>query len=231
MSRPIALTTFALLTAGCAVSPTRIESSWRDPTFTGQGFERIAVLALFDTEADSRNFETTAAAQLLDRGIDAVAGHTLLDPSVRYTQEEMERELMSADVDGLLIFRLIAVDERQVYRQPTEFLPPMPPGIMWGDPFYWYYYPHWHYYWHWRSSWAVTRSRGYWEEYTYVIVESSLYDNETDRLVFTAKSETLDGERFDRLAASVANEITDNLVGLDLVAPSGRMLALGEDVD
>jgi hypothetical protein len=129
------------------------------------------------------------------------------------------------------IFRLIAVDERQVYRQPTEFLPPMPPGIMWGDPFYWYYYPHWHYYWHWRSSWAVTRSRGYWEEYTYVIVESSLYDNETDRLVFTAKSETLDGERFDRLAASVANEITDNLVGLDLVAPSGRMLALGEDVD
>src|SRR5690606_4911064 len=145
------------------------------------------------------------------------------------TREEMERELGSANADGLLIFRLIAVDERQVYRPPTEYLPAMPPGIIWGDPFYWYYYPHWHYYWHWRSSWAVTRSRGYWEEYTYVIVESSLYDNDTDRLVWTAKSETMDGTRFDRLAASVADEITDNLVDLGLLESSRHALALGDE--
>src|SRR5690606_8313697 len=127
-------------------------------------------------------------------------------------------------------FRLIAVDERQVYRRPTEYLSVMPPGIVWGDPFYWYYYPHWHYYWHWRSSWAVTRSPGYWDEYTYVIVESSLYDNETDRLVWTAKSETMDGTHFDRFAASVAGKITDRLDGLELLQPSRQALAAGDDV-
>lgn len=231
MRRLILLIPAVLLAAGCAVSQTRIESSWLDPTLEDPGFERIAVLALFDTESESRNFETEAVSQLLDRDVYAIAGHTLLDPNVRYTQEEMERELLNADVDGLLIYRLIAVDERQVYRRPDPYLPRMPPGIVWSDPFYWYYYPHWNYYWHWRSSWAVTRSRGYWQEYTYVIVESSLYDTDSDRLIWTAKSETMDGAHFDRLAASVADEITDNLVRLDLLEPSRQALALGEDID
>ena len=209
-----------VLASGCAINPTRIESSWSDPTFAGPGFERVAVLALFDTEAESRSFEREAVAALAERGIDAVAGRTILEPDIDYSQPEMERALMSADVEGLLIFRLIAVDERQVYRPPTPYLRSMPPGIIWGDPFYWYYYPHWHYYWHWRSSWAVTRSPGYWEEYTYVTVESSLYDNDTDRLIWTAKSETIDNDRFDRLAGSVANEIVDTLADLELLVPA-----------
>ena len=171
MSR-FALLTLLLLSTGCAVSPTRIETSWRDPTFAGPGLERVAVLALFDTEAESRNFESEAVMQLRERNVEAVAGRSILDLDIRYSQEQMERELMGADVDGLLIFRLIAVDERQVYRRPTEYLRGMPPGVVWGDPFYWYYYPHWNYYWHWRSTLDVTRSRGYWSEYSYVIVES-----------------------------------------------------------
>ena len=145
----------AVLLAGCGGLPTRVQSTWSDPTFDRPPFERVAVLALFDTAAESRNFETQAVALLEERGIEAVAGHSILAPDVRYTQQEMERELMGADVEALLIYRLIAIDERRVYRRPTEYLPTMPPGVMWGDPFYWYYYPHWHYYWHWRSSWAV----------------------------------------------------------------------------
>jgi hypothetical protein len=203
--------------AGCAGLPTRIESTWVDPTFDRPAFGRVAVLALFDTVAESRNFETQATSLLEERGVEAVAGHQILAPDVRYTQQEMERELMGADVDGLLIYRLIAVDERRVYRRPTEYLSALPPGVVWGDPFYWYYYPQWNYYWHWRSSFAVTRSPGYWQEYTYVTVESSLYDNETDQLVWTAKSETMDGSRFERLAGSVADEITDRLIDLGLL--------------
>jgi len=216
---------FLLFASGCAISPTRIHSSWSDPTFTGPGFGRVAVLALFDTEAESRSFEREAVVELTERGVDAIPGRTIIEPDIDATQEQMERALASADVEGLLIFRLIAVDERQVYRPPTAYLRSMPPGIVWGDPFYWYYYPHWHYYWHWRSSLAVTSSPGYWEEYTYVTVESSLYDNDTGRLVWTAKSETLDNDRFDRLAGSVANEIVDMLADLALLVPAETGLA------
>lgn len=207
----------ALGLAGCTLTPTRIESSWYDPSFDGAPFERVAVLALFDTAAESRNFETLAVENLRNRGVDAIPGHEILAPDVRYSQEEMENELREADVEGVLIFRLIAMDERRVYQPPTEYVSAMPPGVVWADPFYWYYYPQWNYYWHWRSTWTVTRSPGYWQEYTYVTVESSLYDNETDRLVYTAKSGTVDGDSFDRFAQSVADEVVDRIADLGML--------------
>lgn len=71
----------------------------------------------------------------------------------------------------------------------------------------------------------MTSSPGYWEEYTYVTVESSLYDNETGRLIWTAKSETIDNDRFDRLAGSVAKEIVDTLADLALLVPAETALA------
>lgn len=217
-----------ILAAGCAVNRTQIESSWIDPTFAEPGFERVAVLALFDTEAESRSFEDEAAQRLESLGVEAVVGRDILDPDVEHARDDLERALVGAGADAVLIFRLVAVDERRVYRRPTPYVRAMPPGVVWGDPFYWYYFPHWNYYWHWRSSWAVTRSPGYWAEYTYVTVESSLYDGESGRLVWTAKTETIDGDRFDRLVDSVAGEITAMLVDLDLLMPSDTALALAE---
>lgn len=216
LSVPLPLLAVTLL-AACSIAPTRIESSWTDATFMGPPFERIAVLALFDTVTESRNFESRAAQLLSEQGVEVVEGHSFLEPGVDYDRDEMEQQLMAADVDGILIYRLIAVDERRVYRPPTAYLRNTPRSVMWGDPFYWYYYPNWNYYWHWRSSLDVVRAPGYWEEYTYVIVESSLYDNGNDRLVWTAKSETMDDTEFDALADSIADTVTKELVELDLL--------------
>ncbi len=97
----------------------------------------------------------------------------------------------------------------------------VPGGIMFGDPYYWYYYPRWNYYWHWRSTWDVTRSPGYWEPLVYVVVESSLYDARSDRLVWTAKSTTMDSSRFEALADSIAAKVTRELVDVNALAARG----------
>jgi hypothetical protein len=217
MSRLIirTITSLAILPLlGC--SATTIQSTWTDPTFERNPFGRIAVVALFDTVAENRTFEENAARELEQRGVDAVPSYTILGDDRMYEQDELRAELAEADVDGILIYRLIAVDERNVYRNPSAFLH-MPGGAVWGDPYYWYYYPRWDYYSHWRSTWDVTRSPGYWEPLAYVVVESSLYDARRDRLVWTAKSETMDGEQFEALAESVAAKVTDELVARELL--------------
>jgi hypothetical protein len=137
-----------------------------------------------------------------------------------HEQDELRDELAKADVDGILIYRLIAVDERNVYRNPTPYLH-VPGALIWGDPYYWYYYPRWDYYWHWRSTWDVTRSPDYWEPRAYVIVESSLYDATMDRLVWTAKSETIDGARFEAVAESIVVKTADRLVDLKFIEARG----------
>ena len=202
--------------------PTTIESSWLDPTFDrSEPFDRIAVVALFDTAAESRTFEQNAARALEERGVQAIEAYSIVDDERMLEQDELRSKLAEANADGILIYRLIAVDERQIYRAPTPYLH-VPPAIMRGDPFYWYYYPSWDYYWYWRSSWDVTRSPGYWEPHSFVVIESSLYDARKDQLVWTAKSETLDDRQFDALAESIVDKITDELVALDAVAASER---------
>jgi hypothetical protein len=135
-------------------------------------------------------------------------------------QDELRAKLADANVDGILIYRLIAVDERQVYRPPTPYLH-MPGDIVRGDPYRWYYHPSPDYYSYWRSTWEVTHSPGYWEQHSFVVVESSLYDANKDQLVWTAKTETMDDTKFDSLASSIVNRVTRKLVALHAVAPSG----------
>lgn len=217
MSRRFVISVIAGAACGC--STTTIQSSWTDPTFSGTPFSRVAVVALFDTEAESRTFEERAAAALDERGIDAVPAYTILGDEQRmYEQDELKAELATANVDGILIYRLIAVDERSVYRDPAPYMQ-VPSAVMWGDPNYWYYYPRWDYYWHWRSSWDVTHSPGYWEPLAYVIVESSLFDARRDRLVWTAKSETVEGARFDSLSESIVDKVTDRLASMNVIEP------------
>jgi hypothetical protein len=213
----------AVALSGCATS-TRIQSTWTDPTFSGGPFDRIAVVALFDSTAESRTFEQTAAQALEERGVDAVPAYTIISDERMYEEAELREQLGDADVDGVLIYRLIAVDERNVYRDPEPFIR-VPGGWIFGDPYYWYYYPSWSYYPYWRSTWDVTRSPGYWEPLTYVIVESSLYDAQRDRLVWTAKSATMDDAQFAALADSIADEVTDELFALDVVAGDNRTAA------
>jgi hypothetical protein len=214
----------ALASFGCA-SSTSIQSTWSDPTFSGGPFDRIAVVAMFDSSAESRTFEQTAARALEERGISAVPAYTLVSDARMYEEQELRAQLADADIDGILIYRLIAVDERNVYRDPAPYIR-APTGLIFGDPYYWYYYPRWDYYWHWRSTWDVTHSPGYWEPLTYVIVESSLYDAERDRLVWTAKSSTIDDAQFAGLADSIAEEVSDELVAMDVIAGSSRTAAV-----
>ena len=216
------LAAFAL--CGCATSTT-IQSTWTDPTFSSAPFGRVAVLALFDSTAESRTFEQTAARALEEHGVGAVPAYMIVSDERMYEEAELREQLGSADVDGILIYRLIAVDERRVYRDPRPYIR-VPSGVLFGDPYYWYYYPRWNYYWHWRSTFDVTRSPEYWQPLTYVVVESSLYDTRRDRLVWTAKSETMDGAQFEALASSIAEEVTDELLAMGVVAGSSRAAAV-----
>lgn len=203
--------------AGCAATGprTEIESTWTDATYADGGFERVAVLANFDTQVESRVFEENVARALEARGVTAIEGRRVVEDGRRYSEEALELQLSEVDADGILILKLIAVEEDLTYRRP--YAGALPPDMVFGDPYFWYYYPHWSYYSYWRSARGVVRAPGYWEEVRHVIVEASLYDNRTDQLVWTAKTETMDTPEYGALAASIAGAVTERLADLDLI--------------
>ena len=95
-----------------------------------------------------------------------------------------------------------------------------------GDLSSWYYTPSptSSFYWYWRSSADVTLAPGYWIEQTFVVAETALFDNRNDRLLWTAKSATMDDERFQRTSESLVRAVARELFAADLIA---RMAADG----
>lgn len=217
-----------LLLTACA-SRTTIQSLWADDAYTGPPLDRVAVVALFDTRADSLSFEQHAAEYLATQGVEIVPVHALLPPEEAQTLDEREvRERFAAtDVDGLLIFRLIAVDERREYQPPTPYLQNVPPEIATTDPSSWYYNPSARssYYWYWRSSADVTGAPGYWIEQSFVVAETALFDNRNDRLLWTAKSETMDDARFKRTSRSIVRTVARELFAASLLARMAQAAA------
>ena len=209
-----------VLLSGCVAGRTTIQSSWADDGYSGPPLDRLAVVALFETRAESLSFEESAAEYFAMHGVETVPGHELLTPEETRTLDETEvRERVAAtDVDGLLIVRLIAVDERREYLAPTPYLSNVPNEVANGDARSWYYGPTSDYYWFWLSSADVTGAPGYWLEQSFVVAETALFDNRNGRLLWTAKSETMDDARFRRTSESIVRTVARQLFSKDLVA-------------
>jgi hypothetical protein len=216
----ILLSGACIFLAACVTGRTTIESSWSDEAYSGPPLDRVAVIALFETRADSLSFERSAADYLATQGVEIVPGHELLAPeqTQRMDEQQVRDRIAATDVDGLLIFRLIAVDERREYLEPNQYLLNAPPEVVSGDAASWYYRPRSDFYSYWRSSADVTAAPGYWLEQTFVVAETALFDNRSDRLLWTAKSATMDDERFKRTSESIVRTVARQLFAKGLIA-------------
>jgi hypothetical protein len=209
-----------VLLAACVSGRTTIQSSWSDEAYAGPPLDRLAVVALFETRAESLSFERSAAEYLATQGVEIVAGHDLLPPeqAQNFDEQQVRARIAATDVDGLLIVRLIAVDERREYLAPTQYLHGVPPEVSGGDAASWYYRPSSDFYGYWRSSADVTAAPGYWLEQTFLVAETALFDNRSDRLLWTAKSATMDDEHFRRTSESIVRTVARQLFARDLIA-------------
>ena len=217
----LSLSGSALLLSACVANRTTIQSSWADEGYSGPPLDRIAVVALFETRADSLAFERSASEYLTTRGVETLPAHEILtaEQTLALDETAVRDRLAATDVDGVLIFRLIAVDERREYQVPTPYLLNVPPDVMSGDAQRWYHEPSSSYYWYWRSSADVTGSPGYWIEQSFLVAETALFDNRDDRLLWTAKSATMDDAHFQRTSESLVRTVARQLFAMDLIAP------------
>jgi hypothetical protein len=98
-----------LFLSACVANRTTIQSTWTDQEYVGAALGRVAVVAMFDTRVDSLAFEPNASDYLAPEGVETVPSHELLAPAEAQQLDEqaVRGRLAAADVDGILIFRLV----------------------------------------------------------------------------------------------------------------------------
>jgi hypothetical protein len=163
-----------LTVAGCA--STRVTNAWRDPGYAGPAFTRLLVLGVGHEGGIRRTFEEEFSRKLAAAGVHAVPGYQLIARDGKVPDDELRSAVVKAGVDGVLITRLVRVDVRTRY-VPGHVM--VMPAYGYHDSFYGYYGASWAY------VWPPTV-----EQYEVVTLETNLWDARSERLVWSAMTES-----------------------------------------
>lgn len=199
MSRILTVTvlfmfTSVLLLCSCA-TVSQIETTWKVPAYAGKQFSKLAVIAVMKNHDESKAFEMAAVEKFSKAGMDAVPGFTFLGSDTLLPQDELEKRVETTGADGVLIFKIIAVDRTKTYIPPTSYAvgTELPYGDWWDDPYWGYYTPYPYHYWgYWYPAVQVIGTPGYWTTNSTYQVETALYRTSDNKLVWTAMSGTYD---------------------------------------
>src|SRR6188508_2107853 len=177
-----------LLLTGCA--STTLQSQWRDPGYAGGPFKKIFVIGLSARDITARRiFEDVMVAKLAAAGVQAVPQWQYLKGDGPAAEGAVAAAIDATGADAVLMARLVAID-RQVS---------VSPGIYPGPGFGWYGpYSGWY------SGWYAAPQV---LQYDIAIVETTLFDTKTKRLVWSATSQTVDPASVQQEAPAFADTI------------------------
>lgn len=199
-------------TLSCSTSTTLV-SSWADPLAQGVTYNKFVIMAIFRNPANGETFEKRVSEEFRSRGLKAVPRFALEGMDTDLSREEMEMRVNDSGADGVLIFRMIAVDMENTYVRPTTYVVKRTknPG-WWSDPYWGYYHTYPHHYWgNWHTSTQVVWAPGYWESNLTYRIETSLYRASDKKLVWTATSSTYDPQGESDLAESLSKSVLKSL--------------------
>ena len=193
MSRVLrALTVIALVWLAASCASTTLQSTWRDPAYQGGGFKRIFVLGLSARDVTARRvLEDVVVAKLAAGGVEAVPGWRFLASDGPADERALTAAVAASAADAMLMVRLLGVDTQ------TTVWPPM--GLGSGPRFGWYgFYSGWYDY------PQITQS-------TIAVIETTLFDVRSQRIVWSATSETFNPTSVQKDAPGFADVILASL--------------------
>ena len=187
--------------AACSKTTTSIPLSWRNPAIEHAGFKKLLVIGVGENDGARRLFEDTFAKALAYEGATAQASWGLLPQSVQLTEEQIRGAIEGGDFDGVLVSRLLSVDQDQEYV----------PGSSYTVPTTYYGYGYYGYY---GSSYETVHNPGYFKTNTRFRLETNLYAVASGDLAWSGQSETLNPESLtdviDSMTAAVARKLKED---------------------
>jgi hypothetical protein len=184
--------------AGCKKTTTTIPLAWKNPSYTGGSFKKLFVIGVGKDDSTRRLFEDTFATAIASEGAAAQASWGHLPQSEQLSKEEIRAAIEGGDFDGVLITRVLGVNQSQEYVPPSTHT--VPTGY-YGRGYYGYY----------GTSYTIVHEPGYYKTNTTFRLETNLYSVATGDLVWSGQSDTLNPESIkgviDSMTAAVAKKL------------------------
>lgn len=193
---------FTILVIG-ACSSTKIIGSWKNADFGEKTYGKIMIAALTPNVVAKGAVEADVAEKLQARGVNAKGAGGVFNPEMEITEEikkQISTTLLSEGYDGILTFTLVSQDEKTNYVPGTTYT--YAPyaygygGSYWG--YYGYYAPQ-------------VYEPGYYTTSQVYLIEAILYDLQTEKMVWAARSEATDPSSIESFASDFSSTIVYQL--------------------
>ena len=181
-------------------------STWKNPE--AEPIDATAVkMATFVVSADDTmrwGPEETLAAELRRRGMDAVAGYTVLPGELAKDQDKAKEFLKNAGITGAVMMRVLGY-EKETSRQAVT-------TSMYTTS---YYSSFWGY---WGQSWTAVYEFGTQTSPRRVAIETLIYSVERDELIWAGESESRDPKDVRSFAKQLVDAIGEEMRKAGLVS-------------
>jgi hypothetical protein len=182
------LATFLLF--GC--SQTKVTSVWVDQEYQGDGIDHVFVVGVSSDGGLRRIFEDEFVTLFKQRGVEATSSYRLLPDEDLRDEKKMDSTVKESGSDTILMTQILDVRTDKHYN-PPEYA----------------YVGGWHGYY----NRAYQVSPGYTVEYETAVLETNLYDLKTDKLIWSARSDTpadgSAGKHIKDFARSIINQLAE----------------------
>jgi hypothetical protein len=177
----VAGTIVSLLVTSCAPT-TRLTGGWRDESYQGT-LKKILIIGAVENPSVRRMLEDEFVGQLKSHGIDAVPGYSVLPEGKPVDKDTLVAKVNELGADAVLIHKFM--------EKKTAL------SMAGGGPSH--------------SSYYSSYSAGYPVQFEYAVLVTNLYDVKTERLIWSATSETNITDGGEQTVRSFTATILDKL--------------------
>jgi hypothetical protein len=177
----------AALLSGCA--KTKFTKQWVAEDFNEQPYDDILVLAVADKMGNRQDTENYVVEKLGEAGIDAMQSYDILPKTEIIDREAVGKAIDGLQLDAVIVMYATGVTEEEYYVPARRF------GVYSG-----YGYGHAHYgsfYDYYPHAYSYVYLPGYDNTHSVVALESSLFDLDTGKMVWSGQSNTFAPESVD----------------------------------
>lgn len=204
-----AIAAFCLLVAA-SCSLTNLNAVWKDPQYQGGKLKNVLVVGGSTNQIVRRIFEDEFTARLKSRGTHAIPSYTIFPSEKTLAKDTIESKSRDLGIDAMLIARVV---DTKTKREIT----PAPSNYYYRDTYFYDWPNQYSRFYSGSFPGRFYNDRSYYSEYEVVNLETTIYETQTGKLIWSALSDTVVGGSSQLEVSSVVKAIMKNLAENHLI--------------
>jgi len=205
MKRKITILSFVVLFIACGTT-TEIMGSWAKPDITkNKSYSKVFIAALTENNTVQNNLENSLAAAAQERGIETSTSAQAFKQKFTLNSKPEKNEILdmvkSKNADAIFTVSILDKETESRY---------VPGSSTYYAPMQYGYYGRFSTYYN--SVYPMAYDPGYYVEDKIYYLESNLYDVETEELIWSAQSKTMNPSDIDSFAKDYTKTMVNNLI-------------------